>query len=51
MKLWYNYTGSDESLNIENYNLAYLNCIHFPDPDIESIERDLEIIETIKILT
>lgn len=35
----------------EDYHLACLNCIHFPDPDTKSIERDLEIIESSKILT
>ena len=41
----------NENINIPNYNLAFLNCIHFPDPNIKSIERDMEIIESSKILT
>ena len=39
-----NFTGS-------GYNLAYMNCIHFPDPTKESIERDLEIITNNVALT
>lgn len=41
----------NESIDIPGYNLAFLNCIHFPDPDTFSIERDLEIIEKSKTLT
>ena len=41
----------DESINIEGYNLAYMNCIHISDPDRESIERDLGIVEKAKVLT
>ncbi len=40
-----------ESINIEGYNLACLNCIHTPDPDEVSIRRDFDIIESSKVLT
>lgn len=41
----------DEDLNDEGYRLAFLNCIHFPDPNENSILRDIEIIEDAKVLT
>ena len=41
----------DEDIDIPEYRLAFLNCIHFPDPDEKSILRDLEIINKSKLLT
>ena len=41
----------NEDINIEGYNLAYMNCIHISDPDRDSIERDLNIVEKSKVLT
>ena len=41
----------DEEITLPNYYMAYLNCIHFPDPNVDSIERDLEIISASKTLT
>lgn len=41
---------SHENIEIPGYNLAYLNCIHTPDPNIESVQRDLNIIESSKKL-
>ena len=41
---------SHENIEIPGYNLAYLNCIHTPDPNIESVQRDLNIIENSKKL-
>lgn len=41
----------DENIDIPEYRLAFLNCIHFPDPDEKSVSRDLEIINKSKLLT
>ena len=34
-----------EIINKDGYNLVYFNKIHFPDPTIEAVNRDLKIIE------
>ena len=41
----------DEDINSEGYKLAYLNCIHISDPDVKSIERDLDVVEKAKVLS
>lgn len=41
----------DEDLEETEYRLAFLNCIHFPDPDEVSILRDIGIIDDAKVLT
>ena len=41
----------DENIDIPEYRLAFLNCIHFPDSDEKSVSRDLEIINKSKLLT
>lgn len=41
----------DEDIDIPEYRLAFLNCIHFPDSDEKSVSRDLEIINKSKLLT
>jgi len=43
--------GAQDEIKKEGYNLAYLNCIHFPDRDISSVEKDFEIIDNTKVLT
>ena len=42
---------TNPDVDIEDYALACMNCIHFPDPNVEAIERDLDIIDNQKILT
>lgn len=44
-------TNHDVNLEIKDYYLAYMNCIHFPDPNIEAIERDIDIMVNEKVLT
>lgn len=44
-------TEFDKNLNIEGYNLAYMNCIHFPDSNIEAIQRDMEILDNHYVLS
>lgn len=43
--------GCNEEITDDYYWMAYLNCLHFPDPNSISIARDLKIIETPKVLT
>ena len=35
----------DEEIEDPNYHLIFFNKIHFPDPTIEAIERDLDCID------
>ncbi len=44
-------TDSNINLNIDGYNLAFINCIHFPDPNLKSLQRDMEILDSHSILT
>lgn len=44
-------TDSSIDLNIDGYNLAFMNCIHFPDPNLKSMQRDLEILDSHSVLT
>ena len=41
----------DEDVIIPGYRLAFLNCIHFPDPLESAVSRDLDVIERSKLLT
>ncbi len=40
----------DQVMEDENYKLAFFNCIHFPEPEVEFIEKDLDIIMSNNVL-